>query len=247
MKLRRYRLLRISRLRFPLGRSIVVALALGVLVAALAGAADPYRQTREFREVVACERASGDCFDKEPVTIVDLSTYTTTSTTTTMQTDVNGNTHMSTTTTTDTHHMVTWQRADGSQQSRDMTSTFYSKAKKGEPAALRFYRGELVGVEVTGGAEWFLPYSGAHLALWLFLAYFGLGILLWGLFGWWDEFFLLVSHTFSWMFMGAPLLLMTTYALAYGLATGAELVIQIGIVLLFSVPGAVMLVSSLND
>jgi hypothetical protein len=75
----------------------VVALGLGVLMAALAGAADPYRQTREFREVVACGRGVGECFGSEAGSIVGRRTYTTTSTTT--YTDSNGQTHTSTTTT----------------------------------------------------------------------------------------------------------------------------------------------------
>jgi hypothetical protein len=36
-------------------------------------------------------------------------------------------------------------------------------------------------VEVTDGSEWFLPESGKTLGYWLLLAFFGLGVLLWGL------------------------------------------------------------------
>ncbi len=219
MRLRRYhRLLRRGSLpKRSLGRWIVVALGLGVLVAALAAAADPYRQTQAFHEVVACDRGVGDCFGNEPGSIADRRTYTTT------DTDANGN--MSTTT---THYEVTWQRANGSRQTRDVSSSFYRKAQEGQLATLRLWREEVVGVVVMGGTQWFLPESDETLGYWLYLAFFGLGVLLWGLlFGWWDGFFMLVFRTFAWMFMSFVPVSMTTHALAYGLDTGAGLVVEI--------------------
>ncbi|MCX4460447.1 hypothetical protein OG585_51550 (plasmid) [Streptomyces sp. NBC_01340] len=69
-----------------------------------------------------------------------------------------------------------------------MSSSFYSKAKEGQSATLRLWRDEVVGVEVMGDAQWFLPKSGAALNAWLYLAFFGLGVLLWGLlFGRWHQ------------------------------------------------------------
>ncbi|MFL1382401.1 hypothetical protein [Nocardiopsis protaetiae] len=227
-----------------LGRLMVVVLGLGVLVAALVGAAEPYRQTREFREAVACETAADDCFDSEAGSIVGRRTYTTTSTTT--HTDANGHTYTSTITT--THHEVTWQRADGSRQARDVSSGFYSKAGEGQPATLRLWRGEVVGVEVADDAEWFLPKSGATLMAWLYLAFLGLGVLLWGLlFGWWDGFFMLFFRTFAWMFMGILPVSMTADALAYGLANGAELAVEILVALFFAGVAGWMLIGSLDE
>jgi hypothetical protein len=233
MRLRGFRLLprRVPLPKRSLGQWIVVALGLGVLVAALVGAADPYRQTREFREAVACERVASECFGSEAGSIVGRRTYTTTSTTT--HTDGNGNTYTSTSTT--THYKVTWQRADGSLQARDVSSSFYSKAKEGQPATLRLWREEVVGVEVMGDAQWFLPKSGAALSAWLYLAFFGLGVLLWGLlFGWWDGFFMLAFRMFAWMFLSLLPVGMTTSYLAYGLATGTDLVIAIVFALFFT-------------
>ncbi|WP_329374918.1 hypothetical protein [Streptomyces sp. NBC_01483] len=155
-----------------LGRWIVVALGLGVLVTALAGAADPYRQTREFRKVVACERGASKCFGSEVGSIVGRRIHTTTSTT---HTDGTGQTYTSTSTTTTTHYEVTWQRADDSRQARGMSSSFYSKAKERQSATLRLWRDEVVGVEVMGDAHWFLPKSGAALNAWLYLAFSALG------------------------------------------------------------------------
>lgn len=201
---------------------IIVALGLGVLVIALASAAGPYRQTREFRAAVGCGASAGDCLASERGSIAGRRTYTTTTT----QTDSDG--HMSTTTT--THYQVTWQRTDGSRQTREVSSSFYGKAREGQPATLRLWRGEVVGVEVTDGSEWFLPKSGETLGCWLYLAFFGLGVLLWGLlFGWWDGLFMLAFRTFAWMFIGVVPVGMTTDALAYGLRPGVGLGIEIAI------------------
>ncbi|MET7330387.1 hypothetical protein [Nonomuraea sp. NPDC005650] len=234
---------RVSWPRRSLGRWIVVALGLGVLAAALVGAAGPYRQTREFRETVACDRSVGDCFGSEAGSIAGRRTYTTTSTTT--YTDASGQTHSDTTTT--THYEVTWQRANGSRQARDVSSSFYTKAKEGQPATLRLWRGEVVGVEVMGDAQWFLPESGATLNGWLYLAYFGLGVLLWGLlFGWWDGFFMLAFRTFAWMFMSFLPVGLVTDALAYGLDMGAGLAVEIVFILFFTGIGASLLIGSLD-
>ncbi|GAA3257285.1 hypothetical protein [Nonomuraea helvata] len=245
MRFRRFSLRprRVSLPQRSLRRWIVVALGLGVLVAALAGAAGPLRQTQEFHQVMACERGVGDCFGSEPGSIAGRRTYTTTSTTT--HTDANGSTY--TTTSTTTHYEITWQRADGSRQARDVSSSLYSKAKQGQPATLRLWRGEVVGVEVMGGAQWFLPKSGTTLGGWLYLAFFGLGVLLWGLlFGWWDGLFMLAFRTFAWMFMSFLPVDMTTDALAYGLPTGTDLVVQILFALFFTGIAGALLFGSLN-
>jgi hypothetical protein len=237
MRLRQYFLVSssVSLPRRSLGRWIVVAVGLGLLVVALAAAAEPYRQTREFRGVVACEQ-SGDCFGKEAGAIVGRNTYTTT------RTDSEGHT------TTTTHHEVTWQRADGSRETRDVSGSFYGAVQEGEPITLRLWRDEVVGVEVTGAEEWFLPESGEALGGWLLLAFFGLGVLLWGLlFGWWDGFFALGGRTFCWMFMGIVPVHMVVDASAYGLATGIELVISIVFMVFIVGIGGAMLFSSLDD
>ncbi|WP_153034773.1 hypothetical protein [Amycolatopsis sp. YIM 10] len=193
----------------------MVALGLAVLVAALVAAAEPYRQTQEFRAAVACEQGDG-CFGGEAGSIVGRDRYTRT------HSDSDGHTR------TTTHYEITWQRADGSRQTRDVSSSFYGQAQNGDPATLRLWRDEVVGVEVMGGAEWFLPESGETLSYWLYLAFFGLGVLLWGLlFGWWDGFFMLAFRAFCWMFMSFVPVQMATDALAHGLDTGTDLVIPI--------------------
>jgi hypothetical protein len=220
-------------------RWIAVALGLGLLVVAIACAAEPYRQTREFRAVVACERHAAGCFDREPGTIVGRRTYTTTTTTT----HADG----TSSTTTTTHHEVTWQRTDGSRQARDVSSGFYATTQEGRPADLLLWRGTVVAIEVMGGAEWFLPESGTSLGRWLHLAFLGLGVLLWGLlFGWWDGFFMLTFRAFAWMFMSFAPVNLTTDALAYGLEFDSGLVVTIGFGIVFTGIAGAMLVGSLN-
>ena len=241
MRLRRYSRFRV-RGSLP-GRSvrrwIVVALGIAVLGVAFAGAAEPYRQTREFRAVVACERQAAGCFDEEPSSIVGRRTYTTTSTT--------SNADGTTSTTTTTHHEITWQRADGSRHERDVSSSFYDRTREGQPADLRLWQGKVVGVEVEGVAEWFLPESGTSLGRWLHLAFLGLGVLLWGLlFGWWDGFFMLVFRTFAWMFMSFAPVNVTTHALAYGFEFDSGLVVTIAFGIAFTGIAGAMLVGSLN-
>ncbi|MER5645344.1 hypothetical protein [Streptosporangium sp. NPDC002524] len=215
---------------------IVVTLGLGVIVAALAAAADPYRQTREFHEVVTCERRTHDCFVREPASVVGRRTYTTT------HTDSEGHT------TTTTHYEITWQRAEGARQAREVSWSLYEKAREGQPVTLRSWHEEVVGAEVAGRAQWFLPEVGGTLGNWLRLAFLGLGILLWGLlFGWWDGFFMLVWRTFAWMFMSIMPVNMATRALAYDLNTGWALVLDIVLCAFFVGVPAWMLFSSLDD
>lgn len=198
------------------GRWIVVALGLGVLVAALVGAAGPYRQTREFCEVAVCGGHADDRLDKESGSIVGRRIIETTST------DADG--HPSTT----THYEVTWQRADGSQQIRLVSSGFYSKAKEQQPVVLHLWHGDIVGAEVMGGEERFLPHSGETLGNWLYMAHFGLGVVLWGLlFGWWDGFFMLAVRTFIWMLVSFVPVHIATNALAYGVNIGPGLALDV--------------------
>jgi len=211
----------------------VAVFGLGVLVAALAASADPYRQTRQFHQVVTCERSAGDCFGSEQGFITGRR-YTT-------STDSDGNPS--------TTYEVTWQRADGSRQTRDVSRSLYRKAEQGQPVTLRLWQEEVVGLEVADKEQWFLPKPGKILGYWLFLASSGLWALLWGLLSgrwqkgfvwkwlgrkrlgpkglgrdrlWRDEFGRngfrkLASSVFSWICMSYALIYVTTDALAYGL------------------------------
>lgn len=217
------------------GRWVVVAVGLGVLVVAFVSAAGPYRDTRAFRAAAACGRGD-DCFDREAGSIADRSTYTTTTT------DSNGQV-----TGTTTHFEVTWQRADGSRHKREVSASFYRKAEEGQPATLRLWRGEVVGIEVTGATASFLPEATGKLAFWFHLGYFGLGVLLWGmLFGWWDGLFMLCFRTLGWMFAGAVPIRITTKALADGLNSESAPVGTIIFGVFFAGIAAVMLLGTLR-
>ncbi|MEU8139706.1 hypothetical protein [Streptodolium elevatio] len=225
----------VSLLGRSVGRWIVVAVGLGVLVFALVSAVDPYQETRDFRATAKCERGD-DCLAEEPASIADRRTYTTTST------DSDGHT------TTTTHHEVTWQRADGSRQSRDVSAGFYKKAEEGAPATLRLWRGDVVGVEVMGAEETFLPKAADSLGFWFHLAYFGLGVLLWGLlFGWWDGFFMLCFRTIAWMFTSIVPVRIATDALAYGLNSESAPLGTIIFGVFFTGIAAVMLFCTLGN
>lgn len=232
--------MRVHRYRRPArrspGRWILATLGLGVLVVALLAAADPYRQTREFHRVSACEAGGTACFTGEQGTIRGRDTYTTT------DSDSNGST------TTTTHYEVTWEDSGGARQTREVSSDFYRRAQEGQPATLRRWRGEVIAVETGGTTQWFLPKVGHALGWWLHLAWFGLGVMLWGLlFGWWDGFFFLAFRTFAWMFISIVPVVITTSALAYGLELSTGFVIELLFGLFATGIAGWMLIGSLED
>ncbi|MDG4767578.1 hypothetical protein O7632_26310 [Solwaraspora sp. WMMD406] len=219
-------------------RGLVIAAGLVALATGLVGAAEPYQQTRAFHRVVECEQQrSGNCFDSEPGSIVGRRIYTTTST----HTDAEGHTW----TTTHTHYEITWQRADGRRQARDVTSAFYRAVGEGTAATLRLWRDEVVGIEAAGLSHWFVPESGHRLSGWLHLAWLGTGVLLWGLFGWWDGLFMLGFRVLAWMFMSIMPVWGAISVLAYGWSSGAEVVVQVVFGVLFTGVSAAMLIASL--
>lgn len=218
----------------------MAVLGLGVLLTALAFTVGPYQQTREFRRLVACDRREGSCFATEQGFIRARRTYTTTS----PHTDADGHT---TTTSTTTHFEITWERPGGARETREVAAGFYRRAEPDRPANLRTWNGEVVGIEVMGAAQWFLPRAGQALTLWLYLAWLGLGVLLWALFaGWWDGLFMLTFRTMAWMFVSIMPVQIMTSALAHGLPAGTGLVVEVAFGVLFTGIAGAMLVGSLN-
>lgn len=224
--------------RWP-GRSVarwvVVGIGAAIVAGAIVGGAGPLQQTQSFHRAVGCD----DCFGTDRGSITARETYTTTST----STDANGNSN----TRTETHYEITWRRSDGSTQSRDVSKNFYDKATEGQPADLRIWRGEVVGVEVMGATERFLPGSSRTLVYWIYLGFLGLGVLLWGLlFGWWDGLFMLAYRTFAWMFLVLMPASMVTHGLAYGFEFGTGTIIQLVLAVLFAAIAVALLVGSLS-
>lgn len=217
-----------------LWRWITVVAGVAVVGVALSWAVEPYQQTQEFRQQVGCDRNAPGCFGSEPGLIASRRTYTTSH---------YHDGHQSGET---THYEITWQRADGSQQSQDVSRGLYIKAAEGQPAILRTWRGEVVGVEVMGGAQWFQPQPSRSLAGWLHLAWFGLGVAVWGwALGWWDGLFMFAWRTGVWMFISLVPVSLTTEILAYGWPN--DPIATIVVVLFFvGVPGY-MLISWLKN
>ncbi|MFF3572162.1 hypothetical protein [Nocardia jiangxiensis] len=183
----------------PLGRAVVVLLGLSVIAVAIAGAADPYRQTRQFNSVMTCEPDGADCFASQTVSIVDRWTYTTSSDTVTT---VNGQTSWTTTTT--THYELALQWPDGTRRTHEINSRpLYNKAHEGRAAVVKLWHNEIVGITMAGDTDWDVPHCALILAGWLYPAFLGLGIVLWGLlFRTWDGFSTVAIRGFGWMFFG---------------------------------------------
>jgi hypothetical protein len=216
-------------------RGILVVLGLGVMGFGIVRAVGPFHDVREFRAVVDCDRRT-DCFGREPGTIVARRTYTTSTT------DSDGHT------TTTTHYEVTWERGDGRRDTRDVSRKFYGVAHEGTPVELRTWRDAVIGLDVGGREQWFLPSVGYAFGGWLFLAAMGFGVMVWGLFfGFWDGWFHLFFRLFSYMFFLMVVLGATVVVLAYGFASGWELVRNVvGFLFAFGIASA-MLLGSLDD
>jgi hypothetical protein len=215
---------------------VVAGLGLVLLIAALVAAAGPYRQTRQFRTVAACQAKGENCFAGEQGFIRAKRSWTTSTT----QTDAGGNPS----TTTTEHYGVTWQRADGTRESREVSRAFYRRAEPDAAATFRLFRGEVVGVRVAGGSEWFLPAAGRALTWWLGLAWSGMGLVLAGLFALWGGAIETAIRATAWLCAGAALIGTATSTLAFGPHFGVwDIVIPV-LVLAFS---AGMLVLSLSD
>jgi hypothetical protein len=226
-----------SERRFP--SWLAAAIGLGVIAVALAAGAGPYRQSREYHRLDRCEEAgAGDCFGRQPVTIVHRRTYIKV----TRSDDTETRTRV---------HEVTWERADGGRTTRRVSRAIHDAAVEGRPADLRTWRGEVVGVEVAGVEQWFTPRAGWSLAGWLGLGWFGLGIVLWGLLvRWWDGVFMLVLRAFFWTLTAAmPATLAMGFAL-YGWDTDGparSMVIAVVVALVFTAFPAGLLWATFRD
>ncbi|MGW6725685.1 hypothetical protein ACWF9G_07250 [Nocardia sp. NPDC055029] len=212
---------------------------MSVIVFALTAAIDPYRQTRQFHHALRCEQTGGTCFTQESVSISERRTYETTSTTT--------GSDGTTSTTRTTHYELTWQRGDGSRQSHEVSWDLYDRSRAGLPASLQVWRGQVVGITVDGRTDTFSPSETDLLGLWLWLAFIGLGIALWGLLGWWDGWFFLYYRAFAWSFVGfVPFCFLVPGVLSYGAEFSVEFLVTVVFAGFFTVVGAILLAGSLS-
>lgn len=226
--------------RWPWTRWLVIVIGVVVIGVGIGGAIAPLRQTEEFRAAVQCDREGGGCVGREPATVVGRRTYTTTSD----SSDAAGHS----TTTFTRHWEVTWRRAGNEPQHRDVTEEFYEHVLPDQSITLRTWRGEVVGLEVPGSLDWFVPAVSELLRLWLLLAHAGLGVSLWGLIiGRWSGFFMLGFRAFCWMFLGATPAWLLTNVSAYGLQLDVEFYFQTGFAVLAEVIAGGMLWNSITD
>ncbi|MGW5922125.1 hypothetical protein ACWFPY_24305 [Nocardia fluminea] len=220
-------------------RGLLALAGLAVVVIGLIGAVFPAQETLRFQQAVRCERGGGGCLDREIVTISDRRTWEVTSTS-------GGGGDSPSSTTTDTYYEITWRRADGSHESEDVESFIFDLAHEGQPATLRRWHGEVVAVEVASRTEWFLPNSAGLLGLELWVVFFGGGILLWGLYGWWDGFFFLAYRAGCWAMAGIAPAAGLTHILAYGVDISIGLVGATIIGLVFTAISLFMLGTTLD-
>jgi hypothetical protein len=206
----------------PVLRWAFVVLGLAAIVTGAVAAAAPFRAGLDYRRAYDCERTGGGCFGRERVTIVDLRTFVT------VTRDEDGESR-------ERVYEITWERPGGDRTVRRVSKKIFSVVARGRPADLRTWRGEVVGIEVEGVEQWFTPRTGWHLMGWLVLAWAGLGLVLWGLLvSWWDDLFMFAFRLFFWSFTGVMPMVMAMTTVLYGLPTGGELALLLGILAVFT-------------
>ncbi|MFF1798043.1 hypothetical protein ACFVXQ_28175 [Kitasatospora sp. NPDC058263] len=174
-------------------------------------AGEPYRDTVRFRHAAACPvaptvgagagggAAADDgrgCIGHETGRVVDKDTST--RTTTTGSTDT-------TSTTTETVYEVSVRRASGAVERIEVDSALYDGADREAAADLETWYAEVVGITVAGRHHRAPPSASGRLLWDLLLAWSGLGLLLWAVFGGGRAitFFGIMGHrAFAWVWFG---------------------------------------------
>jgi hypothetical protein len=155
------------------------ALLAGVaaIVCAIVASVAPYRDTMAFRHAQLCSggvptpaSSAHDCIAREIGSVTGRHTRVETTS------DESG-------TTTHTHYEVTYRRASGTQETKEVVSSVYGAAKSGEEADLQTWRGDVVWITVAGQSDGFDPSREGVLTDTAVLAWIGLGLLLWFLLG----------------------------------------------------------------
>lgn len=212
-------------------RWIAAAAGLAALVVSLAATVEPYRQTVEFHEVMFCEERDGGCFASEATTIAGRRMYT------------SGTSYKYKT----NHYEVTWRRADGTRQTREVDAALYDEAQVGRQATLRLWHGEVVGLEIPGGGKWwFSPRAKDWLSALLHMAFIGLGVLLYSLlYGQWIGWRPLGYRLLCWAVIGYLPVRLATEALTGSVRSSRSLTIETAAALLIAVILGRALINSL--
>lgn len=219
----------------PVLRWVLGVLGLAVVAVGVGVAVGPFRESVDFRRVNDCEQRGGDCFGRDRVTIVGRRTFVR------VTRDEDGERR-------ERVYEVTWEGPGDGRTTRRVAKKIFDVAAEGRPAELRTWRGEVVGIEVAGVEQWFTPRTGWHLMGWLVLAWAGLGLVLWSLLvSWWDGLFMFGFRLFFWSFMGAMPMVMAMTTVLYGVPTGGELALFLGILVVFTGLPAIALWSTFRD
>ncbi|WP_405736078.1 hypothetical protein OG607_44065 [Streptomyces sp. NBC_01537] len=155
------------------------ALVVGVaaMVCGVLWSVEPYRDTMAFRHAYLCAggaptpaSAAHGCVAREIGSVTGRHTYVETIS------DESGSTRK-------THYVVTYRRASGTQESKEVVSAVYKAAGSGERADLETWRGAVVWITVAGRSDGFDPPAEGTLTEYVMLAWAGLGLLVWFLLG----------------------------------------------------------------
>jgi hypothetical protein len=156
------------------------ALVVGVaaMVCAVLWSVGPYRDTMALRHAYVCAggvptpaSATNGCIAREIGSVTGRHTY--------VESDSDG----SGATTEVTHDVVTYRRASGTKESKEVVDSVYNAAKSGERADLETWRGAVVWITVAGKSDGFDPPTENTLTNTAVLAWAGLGLVVWFLLG----------------------------------------------------------------
>ncbi|MBO0876731.1 MAG: hypothetical protein J2P19_25420, partial [Pseudonocardia sp.] len=175
-------------------------LGLLALIVGLWLAYDPYQDISAFRSAAPCPLATADpsvtCIADQPGRVEGASTYTTS--------DISGvDGHQSFT----THYTLKISRAGGALTRLEVGSDLYKVARPGTDVALRTWHDHVIQVSAGGRTSVLSLPSDSSLTWAFMLAWAGLGLLLWSLFGRAERerralFGKLGILAFGWMFLG---------------------------------------------
>jgi hypothetical protein len=221
------------------------ALLVGVaaIVCAVLWSVQPYRDTMAFRHAHLCSgavptppSAVHDCVAREIGSVTGRHSYVETTS------DESG-------TSKETHYEVTYRRASGATETKEVVASVYNVAKSGERADLETWRGAVVWITVAGQSDGFDPPTEGVLTNTAVLAWTGLGLLLWFLLGNGT-----LRHLFGnfglrpigWINFGYWTAVMVHFALTYELSM-ADYVVGPLLWLLFLVIGAYAVFGDFSD
>jgi hypothetical protein len=201
---------------FVIVRAGALVGGVAAIVCAVLWSVGPYQDTMAYRHAYLCSggvptpaSAAHGCVARETGTVTGRHSYVETTS------DESG-------TSKHTHYQVTYRRASGATETREVVASVYNVATSGERADLDTWRGAVVWITVAGQGDGFDPPTEGVLTNTAVLAWTGLGLLLWFLLGngtlrqLFGNFGL---RPLAWIGFGYSTAVMVHYALTYVLST----------------------------